>query len=239
MKRLNILIAILSIGILSVYLPSTNATLTTNTEWMQEENTKNNNKVEKMTNLPQETTENTTTENTIEEETNQNSSTETIEETFDSNFGKNETPSIELETPKTANNSIQKEETIEKTTEANESTNEEPEKTEITNDNLEEKTERNNTITPIAPTIPKPATRAIQIVDKSSGNYCAQAIEYFYEDNEYKYYFNCIKSNNIYVIINKEEYKLTDALNNGIVTMKELNDAGYNFNKIAKNNKIM
>lgn len=73
------------------------------------------------------------------------------------------------------------------------------------------------------------------VVEDRSGDYCAQAIEYFYSDNEYTYYFNCIKSGSMYVIVNGKEYKLVNALNNGIVTMKELNDAGYFFSKKERN----
>ena len=42
--------------------------------------------------------------------------------------------------------------------------------------------------------------RMIKIVDRSSGN-CAQAIEYYYSDSKYKYYFNGILSPSIFVII--------------------------------------
>lgn len=79
------------------------------------------------------------------------------------------------------------------------------------------------------------ANKEITIVDKSKGNACAQAIEYFYEDNNYKYYFTCIKSNSIYVIINNTEYKLVNALENGIITINQLEENGIYFNKTAKN----
>lgn len=73
------------------------------------------------------------------------------------------------------------------------------------------------------------------VVEDRSGDYCAQAIEYFYSDNEYTYYFSCIKSESVYVMVDGKEYKLVNALNNGIVTMKELNDAGYFFSKKERN----
>ena len=72
-------------------------------------------------------------------------------------------------------------------------------------------------------------------IDKSFGKMCAQAIEYFYEDANYKYYFTCMKSSYMYVIKDGKEYKLVDALRNNIVTMKELNDNGYQFPKKMKN----
>lgn len=74
----------------------------------------------------------------------------------------------------------------------------------------------------------------IRIVDKSSGN-CAQAIDYYYEDANYKYYFTCIKSNSIYVIKNGQEYTIKYALNYGIVTMDELIQAGFKPLKQSKN----
>ena len=75
----------------------------------------------------------------------------------------------------------------------------------------------------------------VKVVDKSNGAMCAQAIEYFYEDAYYKYYFNCIKSSYMYVIKNGKEYKLIEALKTGIVTMQELEENGYKFPKKSKN----
>lgn len=80
--------------------------------------------------------------------------------------------------------------------------------------------------------------KKITLIDKSNSANCAYAIEYFYEDNEYKYYFNCIKSHNMYVSVNKIEYPLVDALKSGIVTIRELEDNGYKFNKESKNLQI-
>lgn len=68
--------------------------------------------------------------------------------------------------------------------------------------------------------------RMIKIVNRSSGN-CAQAIEYYYSDSKYKYYFNCILSPSIFVIIDGVEYNLKVALNSGVVSMAELEKAGF------------
>lgn len=68
--------------------------------------------------------------------------------------------------------------------------------------------------------------RMIKIVDRSSGT-CAQAIEYYYSDSKYKYYFNCILSPSIFVIIDGVEYNLKVALNTGVVSMAELEKAGF------------
>lgn len=82
---------------------------------------------------------------------------------------------------------------------------------------------------------PIESNKKVIVIDKSNGTMCAQAIEYFYEDTYYRYYFTCIKSPYMYVIKNGKEYKLVEALNNGIVTMQELEQNGYSFPKKAKN----
>ena len=72
--------------------------------------------------------------------------------------------------------------------------------------------------------------KTVTLVDKS-GEYCAQALDFFYEDNQYVYYFTCIKSGSMYVIKNGREYKLVEALKTGVTTIKELNENGYSFLK--------
>ena len=74
----------------------------------------------------------------------------------------------------------------------------------------------------------------IKIEDRQKGN-CAQAIEYYYQDNAYKYYFTCIKSNSIFVIKDGKEYTIKYALNNNIVTMQELIDNGFHPLKESRN----
>lgn len=74
----------------------------------------------------------------------------------------------------------------------------------------------------------------ITIIDRSSGN-CPQAIEYYYEDNEYKYYFTCIISGSIFVKVDGVEYNIKTALNNKIVTMNDLIEAGFKPLKKSKN----
>ena len=61
-------------------------------------------------------------------------------------------------------------------------------------------------------------------------------IEYFYEDNAYKYYFTCIKSSSMYLLIDGKEYPLKEALNNKVTTIKELEENnGIKFLKQSKN----
>lgn len=76
--------------------------------------------------------------------------------------------------------------------------------------------------------------KRIIIIDKSSDN-CPQAIEYYYEDNNYRYYFTCVISGSIFVKIDNQEYNIKYALNNKIVTMDELIEAGFKPLKKSKN----
>lgn len=225
MKKRNIVLALFALGIISVYLPTTNATLLTSTSWNQKENTieKNNN--------PKEETK-------IEDATPVENNTSIPERKENTSQNTTQIESKEINTKREETSIVPQEEMETKEEDTNVENNTEIQKEEIET-TIEEISPERNTIRKEIPTITKPLTRRIQVIDKSKGNYCAQAIEYFYEDNEYIYYFTCIKSNSMYVIINETEYKLTDALKNGIITMKELNEAGYNFNKITKNNKIM
>lgn len=73
----------------------------------------------------------------------------------------------------------------------------------------------------------------IEIVDKSE-DICADFMDYYYEDDDYYYYFTCAKSDSIYVIKDGNEYTIKYALNNGIVTMDELVEAGFEPLKEAK-----
>ncbi len=78
------------------------------------------------------------------------------------------------------------------------------------------------------------SNKKITIIDRSSGN-CPQAIEYYYEDNNYKYYFTCVISGSIFVKIDNQEYNIKYALNNKIITMDELIEAGFKPLKKSKN----
>jgi len=59
------------------------------------------------------------------------------------------------------------------------------------------------------------------IVDETE--ICATALEKFYEDDIYEYYFSCIKSQSVFIKFNDgRRYNLKEALENNIVSMKEL-----------------
>ena len=92
----------------------------------------------------------------------------------------------------------------------------------------EEPTTPSEPAKPVTPTTPeKPSDntnkKKITITDTSAGKNCAQAIEYYYK----RYYFNCIKSQYVIVTVNGKKYNIKEALNNGIVTMDELIEAGF------------
>ena len=64
---------------------------------------------------------------------------------------------------------------------------------------------------------------------------CAQALEKFYEDDKYTYYFPCVKSNSVYVKFeNGNKMLLTSALESEKVTINELLDAGLEVIKKEK-----
>ncbi len=65
---------------------------------------------------------------------------------------------------------------------------------------------------------------------------CADALESFYEDDNYTYYWSCIKNN--YVIVEYEngyKEKVSDALKYGTITMKDLDN--YNIQYVKYENK--
>ena len=68
----------------------------------------------------------------------------------------------------------------------------------------------------------------ITIIDKT-GDVCGEALLYFYQDSEYKYYFDCLKE--IYVQVNGNQYEVSYALKNKVVTINELAEAGLEFSK--------
>lgn len=64
---------------------------------------------------------------------------------------------------------------------------------------------------------------------------CAQVIEKFYEDDEYEYFFSCAQSNSTFVKLSDGNKMLVvTALEEGKVTIKELEEAGLDFYKRKK-----
>ena len=71
-----------------------------------------------------------------------------------------------------------------------------------------------------------------QIIDET-GKVCAEEITYFYEDENYRYYFDCAKK--YYIQVGTVKYSLKNALENNLVTIEELEDTYIKFNKEEKN----
>jgi hypothetical protein len=55
---------------------------------------------------------------------------------------------------------------------------------------------------------------------------CAEAIEILDSDEEYDYYFSCLKSDKIYFVSDKETIKVKEAYKMGIITKENLYDLG-------------
>jgi len=64
---------------------------------------------------------------------------------------------------------------------------------------------------------------------------CAEALEQFYEDDEYQYYYSCIKSK--YIIVkydNGYEEAVSNALKRGTIKIEDLDAYGINYIKYDK-----
>ena len=75
----------------------------------------------------------------------------------------------------------------------------------------------------------------VEIIDKS--RYCLGEEEMFYEDDLYKYYFECKKSNNIYVIVDNKEYRLEEVLKDDFeydVSIELLGNLGLKYKRKNK-----
>lgn len=80
--------------------------------------------------------------------------------------------------------------------------------------------------------------KALEIVDKTKDIKdfsCASALEEFYEDEEYTYYFNCIKGK--YIVVKYDsgyEEEVSNALKYGSVTIGDLDYYDINYIKYEK-----
>lgn len=78
------------------------------------------------------------------------------------------------------------------------------------------------------------AAYVVDIVDKVKENNltCAEAIEEFYKDKEYIYYFSCMKSESVIVKYdNGAEETVTSALKAGRITIGDLDSYGIEYSK--------
>ncbi len=86
--------------------------------------------------------------------------------------------------------------------------------------------------------IPLEVKSDFKIIDKTE--ICAQALEKFYEDEQYEYYFHCIK--NATTLLNFGKYfdgsdvifTVKDALEKNMVTIKQLEEKGLDFIRKSK-----
>lgn len=76
--------------------------------------------------------------------------------------------------------------------------------------------------------------KTIKVYNRCGDNQTSQ-IDEFYQDNEYIYYFTSGMSGCTYVSVNGTEYGLKTALNDKIVTMKELESVGFKCLKKSRN----
>lgn len=153
--------------------------------------------------------------------------------------------SIPLDEIPTQNENIKKEEIVTNNKDAqNESNNDNIESNKEQNNNLENQENDKNELTP--PVInEKPEDNNLVIKNitdttKLSSNFaCAQAIDVFYEDSNYKYYYTCIKSN--YIIVEytngtKENIKV--ALKNNHIKITDLDKYNISYLKEQKQTSI-
>jgi hypothetical protein len=71
---------------------------------------------------------------------------------------------------------------------------------------------------------PKAVYNEYKIYDivEQRGLACAEAIEFLAGDTEYDYYFNCLKSDRIYLVSDTEVIKVKDAYKRGIISKETL-----------------
>lgn len=80
--------------------------------------------------------------------------------------------------------------------------------------------------------------RVLEIVDTTKdikGFSCAGALEEFYQDNEYTYFYNCMKGK--YMIVRYEsgyEETIAEALKYGSITIKDLDEYSISYIKYEK-----
>lgn len=82
---------------------------------------------------------------------------------------------------------------------------------------------------------PKSNYQIYKIYDliEQRGLACAEAIEYIGEDPKYDYYFNCLKSDQIFFVSDEEVIKVKNFFEAGLISLEEL----YNLKIIDRMNK--
>ena len=84
-------------------------------------------------------------------------------------------------------------------------------------------------------TCPQKTKASFIIIDKTE--VCAQALEEVYRDDQYIYYFSCIKSDNVFIKFSNDEnlYGIKYVLNNDMLTIDELIENGLDISKKINN----
>ena len=82
---------------------------------------------------------------------------------------------------------------------------------------------------------PKASYQEYKIYDlvEQKGLACAEAIEFIGNDPNYDYYFNCLKSDQIYFVSDEEVIKVKHFYDAGLISLEEL----YNLNIINRMEK--
>lgn len=83
---------------------------------------------------------------------------------------------------------------------------------------------------------PKASYQNYKIYDliEQKGLACAEAIEFIGNDDSYDYYFNCLKSDQIFFVSDEEVIKVKIFFEAGLISLEEL----YNLNIIDRMEKI-
>jgi hypothetical protein len=83
---------------------------------------------------------------------------------------------------------------------------------------------------------PKASYQNYKIYDliEQKGLACAEAIEFIGNDDSYDYYFNCLKSDQIFFVNDEEVIKVKTFYEAGLISLEEL----YNLNIIDRMEKI-
>ncbi|MHB8097660.1 MAG: hypothetical protein ACYDEI_08435 [Erysipelotrichaceae bacterium] len=83
---------------------------------------------------------------------------------------------------------------------------------------------------------PKTSYQNYKIYDliEQKGLACAEAIEFIGNDDSYDYYFNCLKSDQIFFVSDEEVIKVKTFFEAGLISLEEL----YNLNIIDRMEKI-
>ena len=70
-------------------------------------------------------------------------------------------------------------------------------------------------------------TKEIKVIEENTCSILTQ----FYEDDNYLYTFGC---NLVYISVNDKVYNVVDALKEGIISIKDLDNNGFLFNRTVK-----